>query len=133
MLIVSSSETSYLIPHTPYHFSSDQRPATNVYFDFNFPIVTNTATTTIQQLQVSDFEFASQFTLYPVPTKNILNIESKNGVEVRSVSIYNMLGQLLQVESGSVSAVDISTLERGTYFLKIHSSKGNAVTRFVKE
>ncbi len=105
----------------------------SIYFDYNFPIVTNTATTTIQQLQTSDFDFASEFTLYPVPTKNILNIQAKNGVEVKSVSIYNMLGQLLQVESGSVSAVDISALERGTYFLKIHSSKGNAVTRFVKE
>ena len=44
----------------------------SIYFDYNFPIITNTATTTIQTLANEDFDFASYFTIYPNPVKDVL-------------------------------------------------------------
>jgi hypothetical protein len=106
----------------------------SIYFDYNFPIVTDPAVTTIQLLENPDFEFSKYFTLYPNPAKNVLNIQSTNGVEVRSISIYNMLGQLLQVDtkSDNQASVDVSGLQSGNYLLKISSDKGSSNAKFVK-
>jgi P2-related tail formation protein len=46
----------------------------NIYFDYNFPIITNTATTTIAALNNPSFEFATYFSLYPNPATSELII-----------------------------------------------------------
>jgi len=64
----------------------------NIYFDYNFPITTNTYSTTVAALSTQDFEFGTYFTLYPNPTKDVLNIQSKQNLAINSVEIYNQLG-----------------------------------------
>ena len=105
----------------------------NIYFDYNAPIVTNTATTTIATLGTQDFEFSSMFSLSPVPAKNVLTITTKQDVVMSSVSIYNMLGQLIQVNTNPNEAIDVSGLKTGSYFVKIVSDKGTASSKFIKE
>ncbi|MCG2610988.1 T9SS type A sorting domain-containing protein [Flavobacterium sp. SM15] len=107
----------------------------NIYFDYNFPIVTNTATTTIQVLSAQDFEFGQYFSVYPNPVKDKLNIETKQTIEVSSVSIYNALGQVVLVvpNTQNVKTVDVSSLSSGNYFIKVNSDKGAANTKFVKQ
>lgn len=107
--------------------------AVNIYFDYNFPILTNTATTTIQLLGTPDFEFADAFTLYPNPVGVVLNIRPKSDNAIQSVQIYNMLGQLVVTAIGNVESVDVSGLSAGSYFLKTTTDKGNAVTKFIKQ
>jgi len=48
-----------------------------IYFDYNFPIQTNTALTNIQALKNQDFEFNNDFSLAPNPAKNELKIGTK--------------------------------------------------------
>ncbi|MDI1316042.1 T9SS type A sorting domain-containing protein [Flavobacterium sp.] len=105
----------------------------NIYFDYNLPITTNTATTTIQLLGNSDFVFNTIFSLSPVPTKDILTITTKQTVEMTSVSIYNTLGQLVQTVTNPNETIDVSGLTNGTYFIKITSDIGTASSKFVKE
>jgi len=107
----------------------------NIYFDYNFPIVTNKATSTFKTLSTQDFDFASYFTLYPNPAKSVLNISSKESIELKSISIYNTLGQLVLVVTNAdkVSKIDVSSLTSGNYFIKINSDKGSSNARFVKE
>ncbi|ESU21184.1 hypothetical protein FEDK69T_25510 [Flavobacterium enshiense DK69] len=107
----------------------------SIYFDYNFPIVTNTATTTIQALSTQDFGFGQYFTLYPTPVKDVLNIETKQTIEVNSINIYNQLGQLVLVvpNAQNVSKVDVSNLASGNYFIKINSDKGTSNTKFIKQ
>ncbi len=105
----------------------------NIYFDYNFPIVTNTATTTIQALGTSDFEFNDYFTLSPVPTKDVLHFATNQSIAVSSISIYNSLGQLVQVNTKPGNTVDVSNLKSGTYFIKVISDKGSSVGKFVKQ
>ncbi|MDN3675857.1 T9SS type A sorting domain-containing protein [Flavobacterium paronense] len=105
----------------------------NIYFDYNFPIVTNTATTTITALGNQDFEFTNLFSLSPVPAKNSLTITTKQNVTISSVSIYNTLGQLVQVNTNPNETIDVSELKAGNYFIKIVSDKGTASSKFVKE
>ncbi|MDI1316592.1 T9SS type A sorting domain-containing protein [Flavobacterium sp.] len=105
----------------------------NIYFDYNFPILTNTYTTTITALGTQDFEFSSMFSLSPVPAKNILTITTKQDVLMSSVSIYNTLGQLVQVNTNPNTTLDVSELKSGSYFIKIVTDKGTASGKFIKE
>ena len=105
----------------------------NIYFDYNFPIVTNTTTTTIATLGNQDFEFGSVFALSQVPAKNSLTITSKKDVIITSLSIYNTLGQVVQVNTNPNETIDVSGLQRGSYFIRITSDKGSATSKFIKE
>jgi Leucine-rich repeat (LRR) protein len=106
----------------------------SIYFDYNFPIVTNPATTTIAVLATQDFVFSNYFSLYPNPVKDVLNIAVKETIEITSINIYNTLGQLVLVipNAQKVSSVDVSGLTAGNYFIKINSDKGTSNTKFIK-
>jgi Leucine-rich repeat (LRR) protein len=105
----------------------------SIYFDYNFPIVTNTTTTTVATLGNQDFDFGSVFTLSPVPAKDTLTITTKQTVVVSSVNIYNTLGQLVQVHTNPNETIDVSGLQSGSYFVRITSDKNSATGKFLKE
>lgn len=109
--------------------------AASIYFDYNFPIVTNTSTTTIQTLSRQDFEFSNYFSLYPNPVKEVLTIDIKEQIEIQSINIYNTLGQLVLVipNAQNTKTVDVSSLNAGNYFIKINSDKGISATQFIKQ
>ncbi|OWP86272.1 hypothetical protein BWK60_09720, partial [Flavobacterium covae] len=107
----------------------------NIYFDYNFPITTNTATTTIAALANQDFEFETYFNLFPNPASSNVTIDTKSDIELYSVQVYNALGQLVLVvpNAKNVKNVDVSGLTSGNYFIKINSDKGTSHTKFVKQ
>ncbi len=111
------------------------RNSASIYFDYNFPIVTNTAVTTVAVLGKQDFAFESYFRIYPNPASDVLKIESKQNIEVQSISIYNTLGQLVLVvpNAKGTKTVDVSGLQTGNYFIKIDSDKGTSNTKFIKK
>ncbi len=107
----------------------------SIYFDYNFPIVTNTATTSVlQNLGTPDFEFDSYFKIYPNPVKDILDIDVKKQIEVTSISIFNMLGQQILVipNAQQTKQIDVSSLKTGNYFIKMSTNKGISNARFIK-
>ncbi len=105
-----------------------------IYFDYNFPVITNEYVTTIEeQLGTPDFEFNNEFVLYPIPSKNILNIHKKGAAEITSVEIYNMLGQVVIGIPSETEMIDISILQGGSYFVKINTDMGSAYSKFIKE
>ncbi len=105
----------------------------NIYFDYNFPIVTNTATTTITALSNPSFEFTNYFSLYPNPTTNELNINLKSAIEINSIQIYNTIGQLVTIQTGNTLKMDVSNLKTGNYFIKINTNEGCSTSQFIKE
>ncbi len=106
----------------------------SIYFDYNFPIITDPAITTVALLGNSDFAFDNYFSIYPNPANNVLNIETKKTIDVTSISIYNTLGQVILVipNAQQTKSVDVSSLKTGNYFLKINSDKGSSSVKFVK-
>ena len=105
----------------------------NIYFDYNFPITTNTYTTTVAALSAQDFDFGNYFSVYPNPAKDVLNIQTKQDLSVNSVEIYNQLGQIVLAVTNAVNTVDVANLASGTYFVKVNTEKGSANMKFVKE
>jgi Leucine-rich repeat (LRR) protein len=106
----------------------------NIYFDYNFPILTNKATSTFKTLGTQDFEFADYFTVYPNPVHEILNIGTKNSIEVQSMAVYDVLGQLIIAvpNAQTVSKIDVSKLTTGNYFLKMNTDRGTSSVKFIK-
>ncbi|WP_163410959.1 DUF7619 domain-containing protein [Flavobacterium ajazii] len=108
----------------------------NIYFDYNFPILTNKATSKFQTtLSNPDFEFSNYFTLYPNPVNDVLNINATQVIEIQSLAIYDILGQLVIAvpNAKSVSNIDVSKLRVGTYFIKVKSDKGSSSMKFIKK
>jgi Leucine-rich repeat (LRR) protein len=107
----------------------------SIYFDYNFPIITEPATTTIEALSNPDFEFSNFVKLYPNPTNSTLTIESQSTINLKSIEIFNSLGQLLQAipNDNNQLNIDVSSLQTGTYFIKVYSDKGVGVSKFVKQ
>ena len=103
-----------------------------IYFDYNFPIETNDANTTFTTLSVSDYEVDNSVSLYPNPVKNSLNIKAKN--MIKSVSLFDTQGRLLQtkIHSNNQIKIDLSSREKGIYFIKIITDTGVKVEKIVK-
>lgn len=82
---------------------------------------------------ISEKEF--DFRVYPNPVDSFLNIDRKIGSEMTSVSIYNMIGQLIiEIPNAqNVKSIDVSNLKNGNYFLKINSEKGSSNVKFIKQ
>jgi len=104
-----------------------------IYFDYNFPVITNDAETTFAVLNNPIFEIDDSITMYPNPTASILNIDSDFTIE--SIELYDVQGRILEtvLVSESATKLDISGQSKGIYFLKIKSEKGSKVEKVVKE
>lgn len=62
--------------------------------------------------------------LYPNPVENILNLEMNN-LELLSVAFYAFDGkEVLKIEETKNSSIDISSLSKGIYTLKINTQEG---------
>ena len=107
----------------------------SIYFDYNYPIVTNTYTTTITTLSTQDFNFGTYFSLYPNPVVDVLNINKKADIDISSINIYNSLGQLVVTIANAnyIDKIDVSNIPLVNYFVKINSNIGTSNTRFIKK
>ena len=105
----------------------------NIYFDFNAPIVTNTATTLIVPiLNNSSFAF-SNLNYFPNPVKNTLTIS--NGTLIESVAISSILGQqiLTQKVNDLETEINLSSLSNGIYFVKVVCDGAEKTIKIIKE
>lgn len=84
-------------------------------------------------LKVNQFDVASGFNVYPNPVSDILNIEYTS--DLTNVSVYNMLGQ--QVLNKKVSAantnIDLSSLNSGTYLVKVEANNASKTIKVFKK
>ena len=72
--------------------------------------------------------------IYPNPANDILNI--KSDTPILSFEIYDALGRLVQSETemySTESAVNVSSLTRGIYFIRLHTTNSTAEYKVVIE
>lgn len=69
------------------------------------------------------------FGMYPNPTSGDLTITSEAVVE--KVEIFNMLGELVQVEK--VNSFSVANLPSGVYIVELYTSNGVSTSRLVKK
>lgn len=85
-----------------------------------------------QTLSLKSIETQHQFSIFPNPVDNVLNINSKN--EVIKYSIYDLNGKLINdLQISSSNKIDVSKLNPGIYFLKLVSENNQTHTlKFIK-
>jgi len=104
-----------------------------IYFDFNFPIITNTETSTFEIiLSNENFTFENELILHPNPAKNILLLTSINGILIQDVEIYNLQGQKVMEIRNASENLDVSRLSSGTYLIKVFTNEGSSNAKFIK-
>lgn len=98
-----------------------------IYFDFNPPIITNVATTTFTNTVSILPETQLAFRCYPNPAQNSLTIETQTP---QTLTILNAIGKVIQeISVSDKQEIDISAFAPGMYYLK----NEHAGVSFVKE
>jgi hypothetical protein len=94
----------------------------------------------VEQLaDVSVNEIEEQnFNIYPNPTNNKLNIETKSQIKLKSVSIISAIGEeLIRLESEIADKkeieIDLSNLSSGIYFIKIQCDEKSIFKKLIKK
>jgi hypothetical protein len=90
---------------------------------------TNGSVTITPPTSIAQVQNTSDIKIYPVPTSGMLNIRiGGNGFIPQSLMIFDMTGRKLIDQkismNSNVTSVNLSTLEQGTYILKLMSDNG---------
>ncbi len=107
-----------------------------IYFDFNAPVVTNTALNTIEIITNLKNSAAgdNDWNIYPNPSNGTLYLSSQSGIKEQSLlTIINSIGQTVHEESlnSNYKTLDLSKLNNGVYFVKVTSDLKSTVKRIV--
>ncbi|AZA92646.1 Internalin-J precursor [Chryseobacterium nakagawai] len=104
-----------------------------IYFDYNFPIVTNTYTTSVMgTLTTSEIKNdKNTISIYPNPVKDILYIQSAN--EVSKAVIYDATGRVITSMGTKGNSVPVSDLPKGNYLIKLFLQDKVSAEKFIKE
>jgi len=70
--------------------------------------------------------------IYPNPTDGLLYIDANNK-SIIGATVFDILGKKVLQQTGNIQQVDISTLEKGMYFLRIANMSGEVVKKIIKE
>ncbi|MCL2650245.1 MAG: C10 family peptidase [Candidatus Azobacteroides sp.] len=69
--------------------------------------------------------------LYPNPVHNVLYIQSESSIE--KVTVLDITGRNIQQINVSGQHVDVSSLDKGVYLIKIITDRGESIRKVVKE
>lgn len=107
----------------------------NIYFDYNLPITTNSINTEIvkNSLSTNKNKLEDSFLISPNPTKDVIYISTKLGIDIEKVKVYSVSGKLLlEINNQDVKEVDLKPFPKGLYFLNIVSDKGSVTKKIIK-
>lgn len=69
--------------------------------------------------------FDAQIKIYPNPVKNVLHIKINENMNINSISLINIQGQIIRQYDSNIQQIDVSDITEGVYFIKVSSLKGN--------
>jgi hypothetical protein len=122
------NSTSYTAPSSgTYYFS----------FNHNNPATTAATSLVLDKIIFTSVLSSSEFTkfdfsIYPNPVTNILNISNPNNFEIKNLSIIDINGRVVKNQS-DLSQINVSDLNAGVYFVTIESTDGKTTKKFIKQ
>ena len=104
---------------------------TNVDFDPHYDIVKGTTTlhTTLSNNEV----LADRFKVYPIPATNMIYIDNHSANAIEKVSIISLNGKTIRTFDKQFKNIDIISLSKGAYFVKIDTNNGSFVQKIIKK
>jgi hypothetical protein len=111
-----------------------------IYFDFNQPVLTDTAVTEIVlPVGVNQWPvFSDQLELYPNPTANTLTIKLQQLTTFNcQLTIYDLYGrEVFQLQTSNFkpqTKIDVSDFSQGIYFVELKSGEQIMRGKFLKK
>jgi surface protein len=105
-----------------------------VYFDGSLSSVTNAADTEIVNPTVGIASaLKDMLWIYPNPTSDVLNIQTKGNIQLEEVQLYNLQGRVLITSKQNLQSINVGNLSSGVYLLNIKTSEGNLSQRVIKK
>ncbi|RYZ84409.1 MAG: T9SS type A sorting domain-containing protein, partial [Proteobacteria bacterium] len=104
-----------------------------IYFDYNFPILTNEAETVFSDLSTGVITADASIVMYPNPTIESVRINASSTIE--KAEVFDSQGRLVEVvrfDNKKNAILATSHLASGTYILRISSASGTAVQKLIK-
>lgn len=95
----------------------------------NYTSFTNTAAGCGTLNAIQEIE-TPLFSLYPNPATNKIEIR---GIDINEVLIFDPFGKLILINNSNERIIDINSLQKGVYFIKIKSGELTYTTKFLKE
>lgn len=76
-----------------------------------------------------------QTSIYPNPTSDYINVKLPDGVNESNISLYTVSGQLITTLSSSKERItlNIASLDKGIYYMKLQGDFGTVVKKVVKK
>lgn len=105
----------------------------DIYFDYNFPVTTNEATTVFETIMsTQDPELSSSVTMFPNPARESIHIQAT--ISMTSIEWYDVAGRLLHIHlvNDNQTTLDITARPPGVYFLKVNTPEGSIVKKVIK-
>ncbi len=100
------------------------------------PQITNQAQvfTSALTLGTSNFDiFENAISIYPNPATSSISIDNKNNILLNSISIIDTNGRAIFETKNVTTSIDISSLSKGVYFVRLNSEFGTVTKKLVKE
>ncbi|MGJ8762290.1 MAG: T9SS type A sorting domain-containing protein, partial [Polaribacter sp.] len=94
-----------------------------IYFDQMTAVIEDVPTAKVNSLQLEDVK------VYPNPVENQLFFSAKE--TLNKVEIFNLLGKKV-LSTTNTKSIDVSSLSKSVYLVKISSNKGTATKKLVK-
>ena len=85
----------------------------------------------LETLSTESFPENNPLTIFPNPTKNLLQIKSNS--EIEKVRILDSLGKILLVQTQNNVEINVGHLANGIYTIEIISENEKVFRRFIKE
>lgn len=103
-----------------------------IYFDYNYPIITNNSSTTIESsMSVADFK-TNSVVIYPNPATDFISIADSQ--RILKVEIYSFDGRLVKsILYPSENRVDVSMLINGQYIVKSDNGSEKHISKLIKK
>ena len=98
--------------------------------DYSVNIVAPVAISTLTENNSN--EVLTTVSLYPNPTKEVLNIETNSATKL-NYSVINYLGQVVKTGSVENNSINVSNLNAGVYILQINDGQKSVTKKFIKE
>ncbi len=96
--------------------------------DFYYKANGNSVRLVKDATSLSTTNFSNSTTIYPNPVRNILTID---GVIVKDVVIYSICGKEV-LNISNQNNVDVSSLSKGIYFIKVSDGINSSTKKFIK-
>ena len=126
---------------TQYTYSLDTYAGQDVYIAINyvsddaFILLTDDFLVTTSDTAGVNNNLASQFSVFPNPTANVINIANAENILVNGVAIVDVNGRTVKsvnFDGVSEAQVNIADLASGMYLMNISSDKGMTTKKIVK-